>query len=86
MSSNPFADHHLIYAVVIIILAAAGAGTTWGLGKLWARLPFVRDNGRLRRPQATRRVLVGGPVLRLLMGPNGPCRGPAAPAAGTPAP
>jgi thiosulfate dehydrogenase [quinone] large subunit len=48
MSSNPFADYDLIYAVVIIALAAAGAGTTWGLGKLWARLPFVSDDGRLR--------------------------------------
>ncbi|MFD8006907.1 hypothetical protein [Streptomyces mirabilis] len=48
MSSNPFADHHLICAVVIIALAAAGAGTTWGLGKLWARLPFVSRHNWLR--------------------------------------
>ncbi|MFP3989754.1 hypothetical protein U9R90_20215 [Streptomyces sp. E11-3] len=44
MSTNPFADYHLIYAVVLIALAAAGAGATWGLGKAWARLPFVSRN------------------------------------------
>ncbi|WP_326732262.1 hypothetical protein [Streptomyces phaeochromogenes] len=44
MSTNPFADYHLIYAVVLIALAAAGAGATWGLGKAWARLPFVSHN------------------------------------------
>ncbi|MFK0156087.1 hypothetical protein ACIQVK_28950 [Streptomyces sp. NPDC090493] len=44
MSTNPFADYHLIYAVVLIALAAAGAGTVWGLGKIWARLPFVSRN------------------------------------------
>ncbi|MFF1336252.1 hypothetical protein ACFVYM_48495, partial [Streptomyces sp. NPDC058298] len=30
MSTNPFADYHLVYAVVLIALAAAGAGATWG--------------------------------------------------------
>ncbi|MFE0965511.1 hypothetical protein ACWDCX_35130 [Streptomyces fungicidicus] len=44
MSTNPFADYHLIYAVVLVALAAAGAGATWGLGKAWARLPFVSRN------------------------------------------
>ncbi|MEV0937580.1 hypothetical protein [Streptomyces phaeochromogenes] len=44
MSTNPFADYHLIYAVVLIALAAVGAGATWGLGKAWARLPFVTRN------------------------------------------
>jgi thiosulfate dehydrogenase [quinone] large subunit len=48
MSSNPFADYHLIYAVVIIALAAAGAGTTWGPGKLWARLQFVSRHNWLK--------------------------------------
>ncbi|MFF4054871.1 hypothetical protein ACFYZ8_09345 [Streptomyces sp. NPDC001668] len=48
MSSNPFADYHLIYAVVIIALAAAGAGATWGLGKVWATLPIVRDHNWLK--------------------------------------
>ncbi|CAM5340790.1 MULTISPECIES: DoxX family membrane protein [Streptomyces] len=44
MSTNPFADYHLIYAVVLIALAVAGAGATWGLGKAWAQLPFVNRN------------------------------------------
>ncbi|MFE2422979.1 hypothetical protein [Streptomyces hokutonensis] len=48
MSTNPFADYHLIYAVVIIALAAAGAGATWGLGRVWAKLPVVRDHNWLR--------------------------------------
>ncbi|MFJ3224728.1 hypothetical protein ACIPJS_15445 [Streptomyces sp. NPDC086783] len=48
MSTNPFADYHVIYAVVLIALAAAGAGATWGLGRAWARLPVVRHNGWLR--------------------------------------
>ncbi|MFI8304540.1 hypothetical protein ACIF80_13990 [Streptomyces sp. NPDC085927] len=44
MSTNPFVDYHLIYAVVLVALAAAGAGATWGLGRVWARLPFVSRN------------------------------------------
>ncbi len=44
MSTNPFADYHVIYAVALIALAAAGAGATWGLGRQWARLPIVRDH------------------------------------------
>ncbi|MGW1591709.1 hypothetical protein [Streptomyces sp. NPDC002386] len=48
MSTNPFADYHVIYASALIAVAAAGAGTTWGLGRLWARLPVVRDHAWLR--------------------------------------
>ncbi|WP_405952526.1 DoxX family protein [Streptomyces prunicolor] len=48
MSSNPFVDYHLIYAVVLIALAVAGAGVTWGLGKVWATLPIVRDHNWLK--------------------------------------
>ncbi|MET8454482.1 DoxX family membrane protein [Streptomyces sp. NPDC005209] len=48
MSTNPFADYHLIYAVVLIALAAASAGDTLGLGRLWARLPLVRRSPWLR--------------------------------------
>ncbi|MCX5095980.1 hypothetical protein OOK36_45735 [Streptomyces sp. NBC_00365] len=48
MSSNPFTDYHLIYAVVLVALALASAGDTLGFGRLWAKLPFVRDNGWLR--------------------------------------
>jgi thiosulfate dehydrogenase [quinone] large subunit len=48
MSTNPFADYHLIYAVVLIALAPASAGDTLSVGTLWAKLPFVRGNGWLR--------------------------------------
>ncbi|WP_327319530.1 hypothetical protein [Streptomyces sp. NBC_01235] len=48
MSTNPFVDYHLIYAVALIVLAAAAAGDTLGAGRLWARLPFVRDHRWLR--------------------------------------
>ncbi|WP_060905721.1 DoxX family protein [Streptomyces scabiei] len=48
MSTNPFVDYHLIYAVALIALAATSAGDTLGLGRLWARLPLVRDSRWLR--------------------------------------
>ncbi|MFE3169117.1 hypothetical protein [Streptomyces sp. NPDC059224] len=48
MSTNPFADYHLVYAVVLIVLALTAAGDALGLGRVWARLPFVRTNGWLR--------------------------------------
>ncbi|MGW2098665.1 hypothetical protein ACWCPX_13315 [Streptomyces olivaceoviridis] len=44
MSTNPFTDYHVIYALALIAVAAAGAGATWGLGRQWARLPIVRDH------------------------------------------
>ncbi|MFI0543374.1 thiosulfate dehydrogenase [quinone] large subunit [Streptomyces canus] len=48
MSTNPFADYHLVYALVLIALAAVRAGDTLGLGRLWARLPLVSRHGWLR--------------------------------------
>ncbi|KND28277.1 membrane protein, partial [Streptomyces acidiscabies] len=48
MSANPFADYHLIYAIVLIALAAVAAGDALGLGRAWARLPVVRDHAWLR--------------------------------------
>ncbi|MDH6583117.1 thiosulfate dehydrogenase [quinone] large subunit [Streptomyces sp. SAI-133] len=48
MSTNPFADYHLVYALVLIALAVASAGDTLGLGRLWARLPFVGRSRWLR--------------------------------------
>ena len=43
-SSNPLVDYHFLYAVVLVVLAVTYAGSTWGLGRMWARLPFVRDH------------------------------------------
>lgn len=43
-STNPFVDEHLTEALVLIVLAVTYAGTTWGLGRMRARLPFVRGH------------------------------------------
>lgn len=43
-STNPFYDSHVADAVVLIVLAATYAGSTWGLGARWARLPFVQSH------------------------------------------
>ncbi|GGV53203.1 hypothetical protein GCM10010293_66240 [Streptomyces griseoflavus] len=48
MSTNPFVDYHVMYAVVLVALAAVSAGDALGFGRLWARLPLVRDHGWLR--------------------------------------
>ncbi|MEU0538139.1 DoxX family membrane protein [Amycolatopsis tolypomycina] len=45
-STNPLIDYHIIYALVLIALAAAAAGNTWGLGRRWAAL--VGDRTWLR--------------------------------------
>jgi thiosulfate dehydrogenase [quinone] large subunit len=42
MSTNPIVDYHIIYALALIALALTFAGNVWGLGRLWARLPFVK--------------------------------------------
>lgn len=43
-SSNPITDYHFIYAVSAVTVALTYAGHTWGLGRLWARLPLVQKN------------------------------------------
>lgn len=42
LANNPFLDEHLIYAVVLIGLALAGAGETLGLGRWWGNTALVR--------------------------------------------
>ena len=42
LDNNPFMDDHLVYAVVLVGLAAVHAGDTLGLGRLWARTDLVR--------------------------------------------
>ncbi|WP_067630076.1 DoxX family membrane protein [Actinomadura latina] len=44
MSTNPIVDYHVVYAVLLIVLAAVYAGNTWGLGRAWARLPVIRSS------------------------------------------
>jgi thiosulfate dehydrogenase [quinone] large subunit len=47
-ASNPFVDSHIIYALVLVVLALTAAGDTWGLGARWSRtrlvqrLPFLK--------------------------------------------
>ncbi|HEY7596106.1 MAG TPA: hypothetical protein VH969_23385 [Actinophytocola sp.] len=48
MSTNPIIDDHIIYALVLIVLAVVAAGNVWGFGRMWARLRFVKDNHWLR--------------------------------------
>lgn len=47
-ANNPFMDDHLIYAGLLLLLAALGAGRTLGLGTWWESLPIVRSNSWLR--------------------------------------
>ena len=46
--NNVFMDDHIIYALVLVALALAGANKTFGLGKLWERIPFVARYGFLK--------------------------------------
>jgi thiosulfate dehydrogenase [quinone] large subunit len=46
--NNPFMDDHIIYALVLVGLALAGAGRTWGFGKAWERLAVVQRFGILK--------------------------------------
>jgi thiosulfate dehydrogenase [quinone] large subunit len=39
--NNPFMDDHLIYALVLVVLALTAAGRTLGLGRVWERLPVI---------------------------------------------
>jgi thiosulfate dehydrogenase [quinone] large subunit len=41
LENNPVVDDHLIGVIVMIVLALAAAGTTWGLGRQWRRTTLV---------------------------------------------
>ena len=45
--NNLFMDDHIIYALVLIGLAALGAGKTLGLGERWAQTSLVKRHGWL---------------------------------------
>ena len=47
-ANNPFMDDHIVYAIVLILLAALGAGRFVGLGGVWERLPIVKRFGFLK--------------------------------------
>jgi thiosulfate dehydrogenase (quinone) large subunit len=46
--NNLFMDDHLIYAMILVVLAALGAGRTLGLGSAWERLPVVSGHSWLK--------------------------------------
>ncbi|MGH8870114.1 MAG: hypothetical protein ACRDYU_19265 [Actinomycetes bacterium] len=48
LENNPFMDDHLVYALVLIGLAASNAGDTWGLGRTWRTMGLVRKFPVLR--------------------------------------
>jgi thiosulfate dehydrogenase (quinone) large subunit len=47
-ANNLFMDDHLIYALLLVLLAAIGAGRTIGLGKWWESLAIVKRHGWIR--------------------------------------
>jgi thiosulfate dehydrogenase (quinone) large subunit len=46
--NNPVIDDHIIYALVLVALALAGANKTLGLGRVWERIPLVQRYGFLK--------------------------------------
>lgn len=48
MSTNPLVDYHVLYALAMILFAVASAGATWGLGRIWTRIPLVARHGWLQ--------------------------------------
>ena len=47
-STNPAVDYHIIYALALIVVAVLAAGDTFGFGRAWRKLPFVRSHSWLR--------------------------------------
>jgi thiosulfate dehydrogenase (quinone) large subunit len=47
-ANNPLIDEHIIYALVFVALALAGAGYTLGIGKQYERLQVVAKHAWLR--------------------------------------
>jgi thiosulfate dehydrogenase (quinone) large subunit len=48
VENNPIIDDHLIYAMVLIVLALTAAGRTFGFGRRWELLPIVQKYGFLK--------------------------------------
>ena len=46
--NNPVIDDHIVYALVLVALALAGANKTLGLGRVWERIPLVQRYGFLK--------------------------------------
>lgn len=43
-ANNPVVDDHIVYAVLLVLLAMFHAGRTWGLGKRWETKPVVQHH------------------------------------------
>ena len=48
LENNPVVDDHLVGVIVMAVLALGAAGTTWGLGHWWNRIPVVEEHPVLR--------------------------------------
>ncbi|MFY1694647.1 MULTISPECIES: hypothetical protein [unclassified Solwaraspora] len=48
IANNPFLDDHLVYGLVLLGLAATGAGLRYSLAGWWTSLAIVRRNAWLR--------------------------------------
>lgn len=46
--NNPFIDDHIVYALVLLLLAAMGAGRYLGFGRWWQGLDMVQRHAILR--------------------------------------
>jgi thiosulfate dehydrogenase (quinone) large subunit len=46
--NKPFMDDHIVYALVLIVLALTAAGKTLGFGRAWERIPLVARHGFLK--------------------------------------
>ena len=42
LQNHPFVDEHIIYACCLWVLALAGAGHTWGLGRIWSTFTITK--------------------------------------------
>jgi thiosulfate dehydrogenase (quinone) large subunit len=47
-ANNPVIDEHILGAVAMVVLGLTLAGDTWGLGKVWSKIPQVRRFPALR--------------------------------------
>jgi thiosulfate dehydrogenase [quinone] large subunit len=44
LANNPIMDDHLIYAMVLFLMAWLNVGNMYGIGKWWKSRPFVQKN------------------------------------------
>lgn len=48
LDNNPIVDDHVVYGLVMVVLAIAGANKTLGLGRVWEKIPLVDRHGFLK--------------------------------------